>query len=48
MVWQIAQVLADPEGQNDWEARFTVLLDASRAANRAVVRFESVRPVGES
>ena len=48
VVWQIAQVLADPEGQNDWEARFTVLLDASRAGNRAVVRFESVRPVGEA
>ncbi len=44
--WQIAQVLADPEEQNDWEARFTVSLDESRKENRAVVQFVSVRPVG--
>jgi superfamily II RNA helicase len=40
--WQIAQVLIDSEEHNDWEARFTVSLAESRAANRAVVRFESV------
>jgi hypothetical protein len=45
--WQVAQVLADMEEQNDWEARFTVSLDESRAENRPVVRFGSVRPVGE-
>ena len=45
--WQIAQVLADPEEQNDWEARFEVSLDDSRKENRAVVRFVSVKPVGE-
>ncbi len=44
--WQIAQVLADTEEQNDWEARFTVSLAESRKENRAVVRFSAVRPVG--
>ena len=43
----IAQVLADLEEQTDWEARFTVSLDESRKENRSVVRFISVRPVGE-
>ncbi len=42
----IAQVLADPEEQNDWEARFEVSLDDSRKENRAVVQFVAVRPVG--
>lgn len=45
-VWPIAQVLADLEEQNDWEARFTVLLDRSRAENRPVLQFHAVRPVG--
>ena len=43
----IAQVLADPEEQNDWEARFTVSLDRSRAENRPVVEFVVVRQIGE-
>ena len=43
---QIAQILADLEGQNDWEARFTLSLAASRAENRPVLKFESTRPVG--
>jgi superfamily II RNA helicase len=46
-VWQIAQVLADYEELNDWEARFTISLTESRAENRVVARFESVRPVGD-
>ncbi|MES1168490.1 MAG: DUF3516 domain-containing protein, partial [Oleiharenicola lentus] len=46
-VWQIAQVLADPEELNDWEARFSVSLDRSRAENRPVIEFLAVRPVGE-
>jgi superfamily II RNA helicase len=46
VVWPIAQVLIDPEEQNDWEARFTVLLAESRVENRAVLRFEAVRPIG--
>ncbi|MDI1337720.1 MAG: DUF3516 domain-containing protein [Lacunisphaera sp.] len=44
--WQIGQMLIDPEGLNDWEARFTVSLAESRAANAVVLRFEGVGPVG--
>ena len=44
--WTVAQVLVDPAESNDWEVAFTVLLDASRAENRAVVRFDRVAPVG--
>lgn len=44
--WAVAQVLVDAEERNDWEAQFTVLIDASRAENRAVVRFAAVQPVG--
>jgi hypothetical protein len=44
--WKVAQVLIDPAEQNDWEVEFTVLLEASRAEHRAVVRFEAVRPIG--
>jgi hypothetical protein len=39
-------MLVDFEARNDWEARFTVLLAASRAENRAVVRFVDLRPIG--
>jgi superfamily II RNA helicase len=46
--WQVAQVLIDAQDANDWEARFTVSLLDSRTANRAVVRFEEVTPVGEA
>ena len=44
--WQLAQVLIDAAELNDWEVRFTVDLTESRAANRAVLRFESVAPIG--
>ncbi len=44
--WTVAQVLIDPEGQNDWEATFRVSLATSRAENRAVVAFESLQPIG--
>nr|WP_246026454.1 DUF3516 domain-containing protein [Oleiharenicola lentus] len=44
--WQIAQVLVDPEGQNDWEVRFTLSLAESRAAAAPVLRFLTVAPVG--
>jgi superfamily II RNA helicase len=43
---EIAQVLIDADGHNDWEAVFTIPLAESRAANRAVVRFETVHPIG--
>ncbi|MBI5766775.1 MAG: DUF3516 domain-containing protein [Verrucomicrobia bacterium] len=42
----VAQVLIDADELNDWEARFTVSLAESRTANRAVVRFESLGPIG--
>jgi hypothetical protein len=42
----VAQVLVDAEEHNDWEARFTVLLERSRTEARAVVRFEDVGPIG--
>jgi hypothetical protein len=45
-IWTIAQVLIDPEEENDWEARFELLLDASRRENRPVLRFVAVGPVG--
>ena len=44
--WPVAQMLIDSEAQNDWEARFAVLLAPSRAENRAVVRLVEVGPVG--
>ncbi len=43
--WTVAQMLVDAEGRNDWEAVFSVLLAASRAENRAVVRLVAVRPL---
>lgn len=44
--WEVAQILVDPEGVNDWEARFTVSLEASRGASRVVLEFVEVAPVG--
>ncbi len=44
--WRIAQILVDVDGQNDWEARFELSLDASRRENRPVLTFLAVRPVG--
>jgi hypothetical protein len=44
--WHVSQVLVDTEEANDWEARFIVSLAESREANHAVVRFESVTPIG--
>ncbi len=42
----VAQVLIDPEEQNDWELKFTVLLAESRAAQSVVLRFGGLGPVG--
>ncbi|HET7535801.1 MAG TPA: DUF3516 domain-containing protein, partial [Candidatus Didemnitutus sp.] len=47
ITWSIAQVLIDPEGLNDWEARFTLSIAESRAAAAPVLRFESAGPIGE-
>ncbi len=43
---RIAQILADTEGLNDWEARFSIALTESRQENRPVLKFEGTRPVG--
>ncbi len=43
---EIAQVLVDRDELNDWEVMFAVSLEESRAQNRAVVKFVTVRPVG--
>jgi superfamily II RNA helicase len=46
--WEIAQVLIDPEGANDWEAVFTLSLADSRAAAAPVLRFDSVHAIGSA
>jgi superfamily II RNA helicase len=45
--WEVAQVLVDPEGLNDWEVRFRVPLAACRAQDRAVLLFDGMGPIGE-
>ena len=42
----VAQVLVDPEEQNDWELVFTVDLNASRTVQNVVLRWDELRPVG--
>ncbi len=42
----IVQILVDLEGLNDWEARFSISLPASRTANRPVLIFAGVGAVG--
>jgi hypothetical protein len=44
--WRVAQVLVDPEGNNDWEARFRVDLEGSREAETPVMELREVVPVG--
>jgi len=44
--WEIAQVLIDAEGANDWEAVFTLSVVDSRAAAAPVLRFEHVAVIG--
>jgi hypothetical protein len=46
--WPVAQTLVDSAEQNDWEARFTVLLERSRAEHRAVIRFNIVGAIGQA
>ena len=43
---EVAHVLVDVDGLNDWEAVFGVSIAASRSENRAVVRLITVRPIG--
>ncbi|ATC65965.1 DEAD/DEAH box helicase [Nibricoccus aquaticus] len=47
-VWPVAQVLADPESLNDWEAQFTIDLTASRLENRPVLVFNTIHEIGTS
>ncbi|WP_404423074.1 DEAD/DEAH box helicase [Nibricoccus sp. IMCC34717] len=42
----VAQVLVDPDGINDWEARLEVDIAESRAQARPVLRFISLCPIG--
>lgn len=42
----LAQVLVDPEEANDWEARFTIDLAASRRTGRVVLKLDSVGAIG--
>jgi superfamily II RNA helicase len=44
--WRVAQMLMDVQDQNDWEARFSVVLAESRAAGQVALRFEGVNAVG--
>lgn len=44
--WQVDQVFVDPEGLNDWQARFRVDLPAARAAGRPVLVLEGIGPIG--
>ena len=45
LTWQIDQVLVDPEGLNDWQARFRVDLSGAREAGRPVLALERIGPV---
>lgn len=45
-VWTVAQVLVDVEEANDWEARFTVDLAASRSVGTVVLRYEGLGEIG--
>ncbi len=40
--WRVDQVLVDPEGHNDWLARFTLDLARSREENRPILALESI------
>ncbi|MBM3872533.1 MAG: DUF3516 domain-containing protein [Verrucomicrobia bacterium] len=44
--WMLAQVLVDPDGQNDWEVRLRLSPAASRAQSRVVLEFDGVCPAG--
>ena len=42
----IAQTLVDLDGQNDWEARFTLDRESTRRESRIVLRFDGVGAIG--
>ena len=43
--WQVSQLLADPEGHNDWHLRLEVDLDKSREASRPALRLLAIEPL---
>jgi superfamily II RNA helicase len=45
-IWDLAQVLVDPDEQNDWEVRLRLSPSACRAQARVVLEFDGVSPVG--
>ena len=44
--WRLSQVLVDPDGLNDWEARYSIDLAASREQQQPMLRLEAVAPIG--
>ncbi len=44
--WEVEQVLIDPAEHNDWKAKFTVDLVASRAAGEPVMRLNGMSSIG--
>lgn len=44
--WDVAQMLIDPDDQNDWQALFRIDWPASRTGHRAVLSFVGVEPLG--
>lgn len=45
---RVAQVLIDLDAENDWELRLVVPLSLSREADRPILRFDGVVPVGSA
>lgn len=45
-LWRVAQVLCDTADANDWEARFTVDIEATRLTGRVALRLDGVSEVG--
>jgi len=45
-VWRVCQVLADPEGHNDWQCVFRVALSRAREEGRPVLELEKLGPIG--
>lgn len=43
--WNVAHVLIDADGMDDWEVRFRIPLAESRAAARVVLHFEDLSPI---
>ncbi len=43
--WDVAQVLVDADGGNDWEVLFRIDREATRAASRAVLKFVAVQRI---